>query len=119
MPAQALVALERERRLGFLIGRQAVEELAAAFCIVAADFCDAMMAAPVHAVIRAAATASLSAVSRLMEASGKRITNNEEQNEKDSVSSLLYSRILLESDAHAEVKAGVARLAIGRRRATG
>jgi uncharacterized membrane protein SpoIIM required for sporulation len=48
--------------------------------MVAADFCDAMMAVPVHTVTSVAATASLNAVSRLIERPpGKRITNNKEQ----------------------------------------
>jgi hypothetical protein len=46
---------------------------------VAADLCDAIMTALVQAAIRVAATASLSAVSRLIGTNppGKRITNNE------------------------------------------
>src|SRR5688572_27728720 len=62
----------------------------AAFCMAAADFCDATIAAPVNAVISAAATASLSAVSRLIERPPtQRIA-------------------LFEGDAHPEVEAGVA-----------
>ena len=63
--------------------------------MVAADFCDAMMAPPVKTVIRVAATASRSAVRRLMENPPGEVTGNE-------------STTLFEGDAQPEVEARVA-----------
>ena len=64
MPAQAFLALERERRLGLLIGRQAVEKLRGRLLHGGGGFLRRDDGARrCSAVTRAAATASLSAVS--------------------------------------------------------